>query len=256
MVYSARILRKKNLTPIIRPNMKKLTIMVSLYNSGEWIENRLNNLLESTMNEHSEIWCVNANSPDLRDEQIPLKYPVKYHRLSERIGVYAAWNYIIKNSNSEYITNANSDDIVAPNCFERLMTVLDHAPEYDFAYPSWHSTSVANQKWASLKEMDSAGKPGTFCGNLDSAGVGHFPLWRRSVHDKIGHFDESFKAAGDADWWLRSHYIAKSKFIWVNEFLGCYLYRHGANLWHSEMTSEEWGKLHTKTAEYKRGKNG
>lgn len=222
-----------------------------MYNSGEWIKNRLDNLMQITVLPQSEIWCINANSPDQRDHDIPQQYPVKYVKLPERIGVYAAWNYIIKNSSSDYITNANTDDIVAPECYARLISELELNYQYDFAYPSWYTTSIPNQKWGQLSSIDASGCPGNFAGDIDRAGVGHFPLWRRSLHDKIGLFDESFKAAGDAEWWVRSYYKAQAKFCWVNEFLACYLWRNGENLWQREITSEEWVKFHTKVQEYR-----
>ena len=52
----------------------KITVMVSIYKSGDWLENRINNLLSSTMVDDIEICCVNANSPDKRDHKIPKKF--------------------------------------------------------------------------------------------------------------------------------------------------------------------------------------
>lgn len=228
----------------------KLTIIISMYNSGEWLKNRLDNLMSTTVINNSEILCINANSPDQRDHDIPQNYPVRYIKLEERVGIYAAWNHAIKNSNSQYITNANTDDLVSPNCYEKLISELDNNHEYDFAYPSWYTTSVANQKWNKLKNIDQSGLPGNFSGDIDKAGVGHFPLWRRSLHDKIGLFDESFKAVGDAEWWVRAYYKANSRFRWVNEFLACYLWRNGDNLWNREINPEEWNRFHNKIRQY------
>jgi len=225
--------------------------MVSLYEAGEFIRNRLDNLMQTTTIGVSEIWCINANSPDPRDDSICKEYPVKYVKLDNRVGVYAAWNLILQNSTSKYVTNANADDLVAPNCYEILMAALDADQRHDFAYPSWHVTRVPNQQWGSLHDHDNGGSPGNFAGCLDRAGVGHFPLWRRSLHEKIGLFDESFKAAGDAEWWMRAYYKAHAKFLWINQFLGCYLYRDGQNLWQREITSEEWARLHDKINEYR-----
>ena len=30
------------------------------------------------------------------------------------------------------------------------------------------------------------------------------PLWKKSLHDRFGYFDESYKTASDSDMWLRS----------------------------------------------------
>lgn len=222
---------------------KKLTAMVSLYNSGEWIENRLKNLLQSTQ-EDVEIWCVNADSPDPRDHEIPQEYPVKYVRLPKRNTVYEAWNYIIENSESEFITNANTDDLVHPQCYSKLIETLESlGPEFGFAYPSWWSTSIPNQEWATLKhDMDE--RPGHYVGNIHTAGVGHFPLWRRSLHSEVGLFDTKYQALSDADWWSRCYHVAKTKFQWVGDYLGCYLWRDGDNLWSRKINAAEWERYH------------
>lgn len=241
--------------------MKKLTVMVSLYNSGLWIENRLNNLFNSTAINEMEIWCVNANSPDPLDDIIPAKYDVQYLKLPERVGVYAAWNHIIQASNSYYITNANTDDLIAPNGYERLMSVLDNNHGFGFAYPSWYTSDIDNLQWPQVpKKADhTGGDPGNYSGDLGLGGVGHFPLYRRNLHNQYGLFDERFKALGDADFWSRCYHYGKTKFIWVKEHLACYLWRGARNegdrnLWHKEINQNEWDLYHSKAESYKQGK--
>jgi glycosyltransferase involved in cell wall biosynthesis len=237
--------------------MKKLVVMVSVYNAGDFIENRLDNLQKSTMAKDTEVWVVNANSPDPRDHAIPHKFDVKYVKLPERVGVYAAWNYIIKNSKSVYLTNANADDLIAPNGYETLTRNLDQVKACDFSYPSWFTTDTPNLTWEDVRKgkaaaCDKSGKPGQYKGNLDDGGVGHFPIWRRALHDKLGLFDEEFKALGDADWWARCWWVGKADFHWHKEYLACYLFRNGENLWHREVNEVEWQRYHTKVASYRK----
>ncbi len=229
--------------------MTKLTVMVSIYESGEWLQNRLENLMECR-SDNIDVWCVNANSPDPRDDSIPKQFPFKYIKLDNRITVYETWNYIIKNSDGQYITNANTDDIVAPNCYSKMMDILDHNRDYGFAYCSWNTTSTPNQKWSHLTNIDPNGHPGNYAGDIIRAGVGHFPLWRRSLHNKLGMFDTKFKALADADWWARCYHMGKTKFWWIRENLGTYLWRDGQNLWNRAITGEEWQLYHTKVNEY------
>lgn len=248
--------------------MKKLTVMVSVYNAGEFLENRLNNLHKSTVAGDMEIWVVNANSPDVRDHDIPQKFNVKYIKLPERVGVYAAWNHVISNSNSEYITNANADDIVAPNCYEKLIKILDAG--HGLAYPSWYTTNHPNLTWDTIEQkprtfrswrkkheiraiktlVEASGRPGNYNGSLENSGVGHFPMWRRSLHDSLGLFDEEFKALGDADWWARCHHLGKASFCWLDEFVACYLWRNGQNLWNQAINEIEWNRYHQKVEKY------
>jgi hypothetical protein len=238
--------------------MKKLVVMVSLYEAGNWIENRLDNLCHINNLAETEIWCVNANSPDIRDDLIPKKFPIQYVRLTDRISVYAVWNTIIRTTNSVYLTNANADDLVAPHCYHKLMATLDSFGETaGFAYPSWYTTSIPNLTWAEVQHRaaaDGGGKPGHYNGNLERGGVGHFPLWRRSLHTRFGLFDERFRALADADWWARCWYVGHSHFRWVKEFMACYLWRSGENLWHREINENEWSLYHQQVALYRRGR--
>lgn len=239
--------------------MKKLVVMVSVYNAGDWLENRLENLLASNCRRDMEIWVVNANSPDPRDHAIPKKFPVQYRKLNDRIGVYAAWNFIIKNSNSQYITNANADDLIAPDGYSRLMAILDRRPRVGFAYPSWYVTDTPNLNWSqvtsdpNLAEAGQGGRPGQYGGDLGEAGVGHFPLWRRKLHNKFGFFDERFRALGDADWWARCHFLGKVGFEWDQDYLACYYWRQGQNLWHQMINEDEWRLYHSRCDDYKQG---
>jgi len=228
--------------------MPKLTVMVSMYNSGDWIRNRLINLAACDM-EDMEVWCVNANSPDERDHNIPQEFPFKYIKLPERLSVYQTWNYIIQSSDSEYITNANTDDIVAPHCYSTLIANLEHA-KADFSYCSWHTTAKPNQQWHSMTDF-CTDHPGQYTGNIATAGVGHFPLWRRSLHNKLGFFDHQFEALADADWWSRCYHLLSAKFCWTSVPLGLYLWRDGQNLWNTKINPGEWDLYHQKTAQYR-----
>jgi len=230
--------------------MKSLTAIISLYNSGRWLDNRLHNLFQSSIIGDMDIICVNADSPDVDDDIIPKRYNVKYIKLDNRVSVYEAWNIAIKESNSKYLTNANTDDIVSNNCYEKLISTIE-LNNSDFAYPSWLVTALENQKWSELKETDRTGSPGHYCGDLDKSGVGHFPLWKSQLHTKYGYFNKDFKALGDAEWWARCYYKGQAKFVWVREYLACYLWRNGENLWNKSINEHEWNLYHTLVNQYK-----
>lgn len=231
--------------------MKRLTILVSLYNSGDWIENRLKNLCGVVNKKDVDIWCLNAASPDERDRNIPKQFDVEYYEEPTRIGVYAAWNRIIARTKSDYITNANSDDLIAPDGYSKMIAYLDRH-RVGFVYPSWYTTSTPNLSWRAIIRGESAvadGHPGIYKGDLSKGGVGHFPMWRRSLHQQFGMFDENFKTLGDAEWWARCYHRG-TRFHWIREPLACYLWRNGENLWHREVTPAEWELYHSKVNYY------
>ena len=47
------------------------------------------------------------------------------------------------------------------------------------------------------------------------------PLWRKSLHDRFGFFDESYKTAADGDFWLRCA-VGGAKISMVNHPVGLY----------------------------------
>lgn len=235
--------------------MKKVTVMISIYQSSEWLHNRIKNILNSKNANELEIIAVNTNSPDPNDHTIPQEYPIKYIKLDQRLTVYETWNHIIQNSTAPYITNANTDDIVSPECYQTLSSILDQNPQVSFAYPSWYTTSTPNLQWNAVPNHAKAdGKPGDYAGDLTTAGVGHFPMWRRSLHDQIGLFDTKFKALADAEWWARCYYKLRAKFHWHQSPLGCYLWRNHQNLWHKEINEIEWHNYHSLIQQYRQGK--
>jgi glycosyltransferase involved in cell wall biosynthesis len=230
--------------------MKKISILISIYNSGEWIEDRLNNIFESTSAEDFEVICINSDSPDPRDDVIPRRYPVKYLKLDKRVTIYEAWNIGILESNSEYITNMNSDDLNHKSYCDIMSRTLDGKNDIGVSYCSWHTIGSDIKKWSDIdvnKAVD--GSPGNFAGSFDSAQIGHMPMWRKSIHDEIGYFRTDMPALGDAEMWMRIWQQTNYNFLWVRQALGAYRWRNGENAWHKYITPKEWEKFHGLVAE-------
>jgi glycosyltransferase involved in cell wall biosynthesis len=212
----------------------KIIALVSTYNSMEFMANRLDNLLDQTV-EGLQIYVLDAASP--QEERLVVQQyqqdpraqrtPIMYERTKTRIGLYAAWNRIIRSTESTYLATANTDDIVHPEYYQRAIETLEAGP-YDIVYCPWYISPTVNQKWPPSGIIDGVADPeiGTTCG--------HFPVWRRSLHEhrKIGLFDERFKVIGDSAFWARiKHYGAR--FGKVDEVMGCYATRGEGNLYWS-----------------------
>lgn len=207
-----------------------ITAMVSTYNSEEFIDNRLDNLLNQTIGGLT-IFVYDAASQQ-NENQIVMKYSndhraqrhrIIYHRDTTRIGLYAAWNNIIKLTHDKYVATANTDDIHDPEYFEVAVTTLETG--VDLVYCPWYVSPVINQKWPpQVHDGVSDPSPNSTCG--------HFPVWRKDLHDKFGLFDERFKVIGDAEWWNRLRYYG-AKFHKLDKPMGCYATRGENNLYWS-----------------------
>ncbi len=204
----------------------KVTAIVSVYKAERFLRACLEDLVQQTIFSDTEVIIIDACSPE-NEQAIALefsaKYPnIQYVRTPVRETLYAAWNRGIRMAKGEYITNANADDRHAPNAFERLASELDARKDVALVYADCRVTSEENALFATApikrflhwSDYDHISL-------LCRCEIGPQPMWRRSVHDDVGFFDESYTVAGDYDMWLR---ISERYSLYhVQEELGLYL---------------------------------
>ena len=204
-----------------------VSAIVSAYNSERFIRGCIEDLEAQTIADKLEIVIVDSCSPqDERAivEEMQQKYRnIKYIRTEKRETVYAAWNRGIKAASGKYVTNANTDDRHRHDAFEVMVNELERKPEIALVYADVIITENENEtfdrhtpcgyfKWHDW-DRNILLEQGCF--------MGPQPMWRRSVHDEYGYFDESMVTSGDYEFWLR---ISQThNFYHINTPLGLYL---------------------------------
>lgn len=187
-----------------------VTIITSLYKGEKYIRSFLENMVNQTIFSKCQLFIIDANSPENEQqiiEQYTEIYPnISYLKMPEQIGIYEAWNLAIKESDSEFITNANVDDLHRKDAFELKVNALKSNPEIDVVYSDVFYSFLENmpfeivEKCGLKTDLPTANKI-----NLLKINSPHnSPLWRRSLHEKIGYFDTAYKSAGDYEFWLRA----------------------------------------------------
>lgn len=136
-------------------------------------------------------------------------------------GLYKCWNLGIKLAVTEYVSNANVDDLRDAFHVEKLVSDLESNVKYTFAASALHpfytysgdlTAHRIEHPWYSDQQGDiKFRKLGFAVKNEDDKYEIHphnlphcMPVWRRSLHDKYGYFDESTYGTF-ADWafWLK-----------------------------------------------------
>ncbi len=204
----------------------KVTAIVSIYKAERFMRACLEDLVEQTIFEQTEVIIIDACSPE-NEQAIVMEFAEKYSniiyvRTPVRETLYASWNRAIRMARGEYITNANADDRHAPHAFERLAAELDAHAAVALVYADCRVTNEINAhfdtapimrhlRWLEYDHINL----------LRRCEVGPQPMWRRSVHEKVGFFNDSYTVVGDYDMWLRisEHYA----FRYIPEELGLYL---------------------------------
>lgn len=209
------------------PMLFRVSAIVSTYASERFIEGRLNDLLEQTLGDQLEIIVVDSNSPE-NERAIVERYAARhsnivYIRTDQRETVYQAWNRGARAARGVYLTNANTDDRLRTDALELLAGELDANPSMALVYADFFITGYENMTFNHHIRTGYSIKP-DYNPNIMLHGchMGPQPMWRRSLHDEIGYFDETLVAAGDYEFWCRIACRYPMKHVPL--FLGLYLH--------------------------------
>lgn len=188
--------------------MYKCSIFCSFYKGQQFIEGYLENLLNQSAFKETEFVFIDCNSPDNEKNYIlPLttKYSnIKYYKLEQDPGLYAAWNIAVQKCSASIIGNWNIDDRKNKEGLEVLLHQFYKNPELDVVYGLNYISYIANEKYIdnSYNEIYPC-LPHSFENLLRNNSPHCMPLWKKSLHDRFGYFDENYKTASDGDFWLR-----------------------------------------------------
>lgn len=160
-------------------------------------------------------------------------------------GLYGLWNQGATLARGRYLTNLNPDDLRAPWHIRRCVDWLDGHPDFglvcgQIAYgdnlndrwhggwqaPDWLAPLRGEFRAENLFTLDRVtGRP------LSSKNIPHcMPVWRRSVHDRAGWFDEA-RYGPSADWAFWLHAMEQGLRGWlIPEVMGLF-HRNPESYW-------------------------
>jgi len=218
-----------------------VSAIVSTYNSEKHIRACLEDLQNQTIADKLEIVVVNSGSQQ-NEEAVVREFQqahdnIKYIKTEKRETIYKAWNRAIKASSGKYITNANTDDRHRPDALEKLAVALEKNPDKVLAYGNYTEMKKDEGKPAArtVKISGWFSRQRLFDGECPPA---FQPMWRSSVHDEFGYFDEQFFISGDYEFWFRL--TQKYDFLYVNETIGeCLIGTNNVSIANEDLLSWE-----------------
>ena len=185
-----------------------ISVLVSAYESEAFMRECLEDLEGQTIADRIEIIVVDAASPQ-HEGRIVRSFQeryrnIKYIRTPARIGVYAAWNLAITHAQGKYLTPFSTNDRLRPDAYELLCHALDEHPDAALVYGDTYLTGTPHQTFQAHNRIGIWEWPDyDYQLLLKQCCVGPHPMWRRSLHQSVGYFDESYIALGDQDFWIR-----------------------------------------------------
>ncbi len=206
----------------------RVSIITSVYKADQFMEGFLEDITRQTIFDQCELIFINAASPG-NEEHIIQKYCARhpnivYKKLDHDPGLYAVWNLGVLIARAPYLTNANTDDRLHPECYQKHAKALDEHPEIGLVYSDFYVTYYPNETFEKFRCHHVRTMPAfTPQEILNQPLPNNHPMWRRSLHQQFGLFDENFAYSGDWEMWTRL--VASGvTFMKVPEVLGLYYF--------------------------------
>ncbi|MDX2029387.1 MAG: glycosyltransferase family A protein [Blastocatellia bacterium] len=207
----------------------KISIIVPAYNVGPFIAETLESALAQTRRDF-EVIVVNDGSTDDTEARIaPYRDRIVYLRHENR-GVMATRNAGIAAARGAYLALLDGDDLWEPRFLESLAGMLDADAGLGVAYPNAVFFGSPNFAGRLHQDVFPVAEPVSFDRVLRrECYVFGSLVFRRSVIDAVGGFDEGLQGQGAEDFelWLRMlrHGI---RFGFSREPLAQYRWRHNS----------------------------
>lgn len=209
--------------------LKEISIITTFKQDNGFLDGFLKNITEQTIFDKCELIIVDAASSGDEQQKIEKyqqKYDnIKYIRLEENKKPTPCINIAIKESSGKYLTFAFLDDRKSKTCLQELYEEIKNSNDVHLIYGKIALSNVANETFnenskdkfleSSIIEYSPE--------NMVKCLPGPMPMWKKSVHDECGFFDEeNCNYADDWDMWLR---MIKNgfKFKKIDSIVGIYL---------------------------------
>lgn len=188
----------------------------------KYLKKFLEELPQQTMFEQLEI-VLDHNEPDDEEvawvKQFMIKHPgrIKHIIVPKVEPIGASMNRCIKEASGKYVTIWNVDDLRTPNSIELQYNVLEKDSEVGIAYGNFEVVRSFGLHNGALTDFSKYPQSEV----TRSMITGPFIMFRKSLCDKAGYFDEQLKSGADFDLSVRLGFHSKAAM--PNELLGYYL---------------------------------
>jgi glycosyltransferase involved in cell wall biosynthesis len=208
----------------------RVAVIVSLYKAAAKLPVFLTTLRQQTLVRRGsvEVILIDSGSPDCEKDVILRYWEVTgmnavYARSERRETIQAAWNRGIMLSTAPYLVFLGVDETLYPDALDYLANELDNNPSADWVMANSLVTAVDEHGVYKNDVMpyDRGGgsKNHTYLETCYLSWVGG--MYRKSIHERFGYYDESFGAAGDTE--FKNRILPHIEVKFVPRTLGLFL---------------------------------
>ena len=196
----------------------RVSALVSAYYAEEYLDKRLNNI--KAANAEPIVVCQYGSI----ELEIAKWHGVKTVVTPDIPTIGAAWNKAIREASGEYLTTANCDDTFKDGGLQLMADTMNDNPDCGVLFSSVDILKGGLcKRWDRINEIGGI-VPDMFVKLQSRCFIGPMPVWRKSLHERFGYFDEDLIVSCDYDFWLRLAHGGVN-FYFIRSALGTYLKR-------------------------------
>jgi len=204
----------------------RVSVIVSIYNSAKFIRGFMDNVMEQTVLNDSQILLLDAQSSDDTAKIIQeYSHPsLEYILLKDKLSIYETWNKGIALAKAPILTNWNTDDRRKLDSLETQVVHMENNPQCDvcYGYTAW--STIPNEKFEENNLLNLYPcYPVTAQTMMDNNSPHCMPVWRKSLHERFGLFNLEYPTAADFDFWMRC-LEGGARFNKIFDVVGLYYY--------------------------------
>jgi glycosyltransferase involved in cell wall biosynthesis len=184
--------------------MTKVSVLMSVYNAGEYLDQAIQSILNQTFSDFEFIIINDVSTDGSANYLKQLSDPrVKLIHNEKNIGLTCSLNVGLKHVTSEYVARMDADDVATPRRLEKQVQFLDENPDYVLVGSSYRLINENSEVIETVvKPMDDTELRWIFHTRtaLEHGSV----TYRLNMKGKPPIFyDEKYRTAQDYDFWLQ-----------------------------------------------------
>jgi glycosyltransferase involved in cell wall biosynthesis len=208
--------------------MAFFTVIIPLYNKEKYIENAIKSVLNQTFTDFNLVIvndCSIDKSVEIASKYISDKVEIIHHK--KNAGLAAARNSGIKNTNSNYITYLDADDLWKPTFLESIFQLIQNFPEariFGTNYEEvWDAVIKNPRNGSEILPINFTGYINFFKINVKQGIYNHGSVcFHKEVYEKVGFYNEKINFSEDLDFNIRANYnfkLAYDNSVQMNYFM-------------------------------------
>ena len=193
-----------------KQNPPSVTIYITNYNYGTYLEQAIQSVLNQTYTDYELIIIDDGSTDDSKDiiDQYQ-KHNNIYTVFQENKGLNASNNIALNLTRGKYIVRLDADDYFAPQAIEVMVSELNRNKDHALVFPDYYHVDEKGNILEEIKRHDFTNNVSLF----DQPAHGACTMFRTEILKSIGGYDEEFNCQDGYDIWLKISQLYKVKNI-------------------------------------------